>query len=110
MQISCPQCQQRYAYEPRLAGKQLKCQKCGGAIAVPAAPVPPRAQRLDESAAARIAQPPVTTSFVVAELVEEEPQPTSPFDFGDAPSKSPALRDKAPPIERAQPADERSGV
>src|SRR4051794_22791540 len=46
--IVCPTCGKTYAFKPALAGKRVKC-KCGGVIAVPAAPA---AERMEESAEA----------------------------------------------------------
>src|SRR5689334_16461254 len=50
--VQCPGCGKRYKVDDRFAGKKAKCQSCGGAIAVPAAPAPTKAAVSDDPFAA----------------------------------------------------------
>jgi len=49
--VECRNCGKRYKVDDKFAGKRGKCKTCGGAIAVPAAPVPVRQEPDDPFAA-----------------------------------------------------------
>ena len=72
--IQCPNCAQRYPFRPAMAGKQLKCRKCGHAFRIAEAPAakprPEELRLMDEPAAPA---PPVVSPATTGPPAAPEP-------------------------------------
>jgi len=71
--IKCPSCGQQYPHKPELAGKQVKCKRCGHVFRIASAPGPaPAAEPSGE-----------------LKLMAQEPEPTPPQPSGEPQEAAP---------------------
>jgi len=99
LRFACPACGRKYATKASLAGKKIRCSRCGAGVRVPVGD----AIAVGEASRSATPAPALSDASMAPPLLDRNPQPVgyTLADGGDAPDRASSLLEELAPSESA---------